>query len=160
MVIGAGTCGTMTGVGRKLKEKIPNVCIVGADPIGSVSFRPDPNEKIGGFTVEGIGRDFIGRQLDYNAIDKWVKIEDKGGFNIARSLLRYEGIFCGSSSGSAVLGAVELMKQMPPEEMKGKRVVIHLPDTIRNYLSAHLSNEWMIQRGWMTEEESVKQIGT
>lgn len=56
-----------------------------------------------------------------------------------------------------MLGAIELMKSMPPEEMKGKRVVIHMPDTIRNYLSAHLSNEWMIQKGWMTEEESIAQ---
>ena len=61
MVIGAGTCGTMTGIARKLKERIPNVCIVGADPVGSILYRPDPNEKKGGYKVEGIGRDFIPR---------------------------------------------------------------------------------------------------
>ncbi len=85
---------------------------------------------------------------------------DKEAFNLARSMLRHEGLLCGSSSGSAVLGAIQLMKSMPAEEMKGKRVVIHLPDTIRNYLSAHLNTEWMIQKGWMTEEESKLQLGS
>lgn len=153
MVIGAGTCGTLTGIARRLKEEIPNVQVVAADCEGSILYRPDPNEKRGGFTVEGIGRDFIPRQLDYRCVDHWVKIADKPGFQLARSLLRYEGLFCGSSSGSAVLGAIEFMRRMPAEEMKGKRVLIHLPDTIRNYLSAHVSTEWMLQHGWLNEDD-------
>lgn len=144
IVVGAGTGGTITGVGRRLKELIPGILVVGVDPHGSIlACDTDP---IASNVVEGIGYDFIPDTLDRSVVDKWVKTGDKEAFLMARRLIREEGLLCGGSCGSAMLGAVAIAKELGP----GKRVAVILPDSIRNYMSKHLVDEWMAERGRVT----------
>jgi cystathionine beta-synthase len=143
IVIGAGTGGTITGVGRRLKELIPGILVVGVDPHGSIlACDTDP---IASNVVEGIGYDFIPDTLDRSVVDKWVKTGDKEAFLMARRLIREEGLLCGGSCGSAMLGAVAVAKELGA----GKRVAVILPDSIRNYMSKHLVDEWMSERGYL-----------
>jgi topoisomerase-4 subunit B len=117
---------------------------VGVDPHGSIlACDTDP---IASNVVEGIGYDFIPDTLDRSVVDKWVKTGDKEAFLMARRLIREEGLLCGGSCGSAMLGAVAIAKELGP----GKRVAVILPDSIRNYMSKHLVDEWMAERGHVT----------
>lgn len=89
--------------------------------------------------------DFVPTVLDRNVIDKWVKTEDYESLNAARMLIREEGLLCGGSSGSALIAALKMAKDIP----EGKRIVIVLPDGIRNYLTKFVSNHWMEARGFL-----------
>ena len=143
----AGTGGTITGIARKLKEKNPNIIVVGVDPKGSILAEPeDLNDelRLQGYQVEGIGYDFIPDVLDRSIIDRWVKTGDKESFNTARRLIREEGLLCGGSSGSAMAGALIAAKELK----EGQRCVVLLPDSIRNYMSKHLSEDWMWRSGF------------
>uniref|UniRef100_A0A7S3GLQ3 Cystathionine beta-synthase n=5 Tax=Palpitomonas bilix TaxID=652834 RepID=A0A7S3GLQ3_9EUKA len=154
LVAGAGTGGTITGIARKLKEKIPTVKVVGVDPYGSILALPASlnQTEITGYQVEGIGYDFIPSVLDRSSkvVDKWMKSEDKPGFIMARRLIREEGLLCGGSSGTAVAAAVEAAKELGP----GQRCVVVLPDSIRNYMTKHLNDDWMIDNGFMHANEA------
>jgi cystathionine beta-synthase len=141
VVMTAGTGGTITGVARKLKEKLPNVRIVGVDPVGSILAGPGP---IGTYKVEGIGYDFIPDVLDRGLVDEWVKSEDRESFLMARRLIRHEGLLCGGSCGSAVWGAVEMAKKYGPN----KRIVVVLSDSVRNYMTKFLDDQWMRANGF------------
>lgn len=144
VVIGAGTGGTITGIGRKLKEKSPNTIIVGADPDGSILAQPDNLNKAGAgfYEVEGIGYDFIPTVLDRSVVDVWIKTNDKESLPLARRLIRDEGLLCGSSSGANVSAAMQAAKDLKP----GQKVVIILPDSIRNYITKFISDQWMEAR--------------
>ncbi|OAD57403.1 Cystathionine beta-synthase [Eufriesea mexicana] len=146
LVAGAGTGGTISGIGRKLKELSPNTKIIAVDPVGSIL---DPSNQsqdvIGFYEVEGIGYDFIPTVLDHNVIDKWIKTEDNESLNAARMLIRQEGLLCGGSSGAALIAALKVAKNVP----EGKRMVIILPDGIRNYLTKFVSDHWMEVRGFL-----------
>ncbi|CAK9821293.1 Cystathionine beta-synthase [Anthophora retusa] len=154
LIAGAGTGGTISGIGRKLKELSQDIKIIAVDPEGSIL---DPlaesQEQIGFYEVEGIGYDFVPTVLDRNVIDKWVKTEDCESLNAARTLIRQEGLLCGGSSGAALVAAFKIAKDLP----EGKRVVVILPDGIRNYLTKFVSDHWMELRGFM---EPVCQIET
>ena len=90
--------------------KLPNVKIVAADPVGSILADPDNRKGAGGYSVEGIGRkDFVPRNADLDIVDIWIKVGDKEGFRTARDVLLYEGLLCGSSSGSATMAAIKLV---------------------------------------------------
>jgi cystathionine beta-synthase len=141
VVMTAGTGGTITGTARKLKEKLPNVRVVGVDPIGSILAGPGP---IGTYKVEGIGYDFIPDVLERGLVDEWVKSEDRESFLMARRLIRQEGLLCGGSSGSAVWAAVEMAKKYGP----GKRIVTVLPDSVRNYMTKFMDEAWMRENGF------------
>uniref|UniRef100_A0A914CK10 cystathionine beta-synthase n=1 Tax=Acrobeloides nanus TaxID=290746 RepID=A0A914CK10_9BILA len=124
-VIGAGTGGTITGISRKLKEKVPGVKIVGVDPIGSlISYKSGIPHHSHHFEVEGIGYDFVPTVLDMDIIDSWENTEDEETFLMTRSLLREEGLLCGGSSGATVAGAMRAAKTLK----KGQRCVLILPD--------------------------------
>ncbi|CAH8465042.1 unnamed protein product [Schistosoma turkestanicum] len=146
LVVGTGTGGTITGLSRKIKMKMPNCLIVGVDPIGSILANPECRETTP-YDVEGIGYDFFPTVLDTNGIDKWCKTDDHESFEMARRLIHDEGLPCGGSSGAAVVGAVKIIKQLGLG--KGSRIVVILPDSVRNYMSKFLSNDWMFSRGYM-----------
>ncbi len=140
-VVPAGTGGTITGVSRALKEKLPNVRIVGVDPVGSILAGP---EEISSYKVEGIGYDFIPDVLDLDTVDEWIKTEDRESFLMARRLIRQEGLLCGGSSGAAVWASIQIAKKYGPD----KRVVTLLPDSIRNYMTKFLDESWMKENGF------------
>ncbi|KAJ3399983.1 hypothetical protein HDV05_001409, partial [Chytridiales sp. JEL 0842] len=101
--------------------------------------------------VEGIGYDFIPQVLERHNIDKWVKTDDKESFIMARRLIREEGLLCGGSSGAAMVGAIKAAKQLK----KGQRCVVLLADSIRNYMTKHLNDDWMRASGF-TDDATQK----
>jgi cystathionine beta-synthase len=142
-VAGSGTGGTISGVGRYLKERNPNVRIVGADPVGS-SYAPYGRtgkvEHGGPYKVEGIGGDKIPGTLDFDVVDEWVTVSDADAFRAARRLTREEGIFTGGSAGLNVFAALELARKVDdPEAM----IVTILCDTGERYLSKLYDDNWM-----------------
>jgi cystathionine beta-synthase len=136
VVMSAGTGGTISGVARKLKALRPDVHIVGADPEGSILAG---GSHVGNYHVEGIGYDFIPDVLDRNLIDTWVKTNDPESFQWARRAMREEGFLCGGSCGAALMAAAKII----PTLKKGSRLVVLLPDGIRNYMSKFADNNWL-----------------
>lgn len=136
VVMSAGTGGTITGVARKLKALRPDVQIVGADPEGSILAG---GTHVGTYHVEGIGYDFIPHVLDRSLVDTWVKTNDRESFVWARRAMREEGFLCGGSCGSALMAAAKVI----PTLQKGTKVVVVLPDGIRNYMSKFVDNNWL-----------------
>eukprot|EP00794_Sanderia_malayensis_P010862 gene10862-12017_t len=147
IVAGAGTGGTLTGLARKMKEKLPNIQVVGVDPLGSILAQPEKiNETdVSYYEVEGIGYDFIPTVLDRNLVDRWIKSNDKASFVTSRDLIRYEGLLCGGSSGSAVAAALEVAKDLK----EGQRCVVILADSVRNYMTKFLNEDWMAERDFI-----------
>ena len=136
LVAGVGTGGTITGIAKKLKNKNPNCIIVGVDPEGSILAG---GTEVAQYNVEGIGYDFIPKVLKRSLIDVWVKTNDKDSFNMAKEILRKEGLLCGGSSGSAMCGALKAAKKLN----KNQNCVVILPDSARNYLNKFLDPKWM-----------------
>jgi cystathionine beta-synthase len=151
-VMTAGTGGTITGVARRLKEALPNVKVVGVDPVGSILAGPGP---IGTYKVEGIGYDFIPDVLDRDLVDDWVKTEDRASFLMARRLIRQEGLLCGGSSGSVVWAAKQLAQRVGP----GKRIVMILADSVRNYMTKFMDDQWMKENGFTESRWETNSIG-
>lgn len=147
-----GTGGTMTGVASKLKERIPGVKCIGIDPVGSILAQPEElNTNVDmPYKVEGIGYDFIPNTCVRTFVDDWVKTEDKQSFEIARRLIAEEGLLVGGSSGSTLWGAIEYcLKNKVPDDA---RCVVLLPDSVRNYLTKFLSDDWMIDNGFFSSD--------
>jgi cysteine synthase A len=143
-VMGVGTGGTITGVTKKLKEKIPSIKIIGADPFGSILGGGD---DVFPYQVEGIGYDFFPDVLDNDLVDDYVKVNDQDSFVMARRLIKEEGLLCGGSSGTAMVAALEKAKDLNAAQ----KCLVILPDGVRNYLSKFLSDEWMKKEGFMNE---------
>ncbi|MBP8809394.1 MAG: cystathionine beta-synthase [Kofleriaceae bacterium] len=151
VVMTAGTGGTITGVARVIKREVPNAQIIGVDPEGSILAGPG---EIKSYKVEGIGYDFIPDVLDRTLVDRWIKSNDKDSFRVARQLIRQEGLLVGGSSGSAVWAALQVARELGA----GKRVVVILPDSIRNYLSKFVDDRWMRQQGFLKADWEVGTI--
>lgn len=145
IVCGAGTGGTVCGIGRKIKEKLPSCKVVAADPEGSQLALPaELNEtSVNFYEVEGIGYDFVSTVLDRSVVDIWVKSLDKEALPLARRLIASEGLLCGGSSGTALGVALKAAKSLKA----GQRCVVVLPDGIRNYMTKFVSDNWMEARG-------------
>jgi cystathionine beta-synthase len=123
-VAGIGTGGTISGVGRYLKERNPSVRIVGADPEGSILSGDSPKP----WKVEGIGEDFVPKTLNGQVVDDWVRVGDAESFQVARDLARREGLLVGGSSGTAVAAALRYARRLTADDV----VVVLCPDTGRN----------------------------
>lgn len=148
LVAGAGTGGTITGIAKRLKEHDSNIKIVGVDPEGSILALPQGlNEfrHLEPYEVEGIGYDFIPDVLDRSLVDEWYKSNDKESLVMMRRLIREEGLLCGGSSGAAVSCALKAAAGLK----KGQRCVIILPDSVRNYMTKALSDDWMISHSFI-----------
>lgn len=126
VVAGAGTGGTVTGIGRYLKEQDSGIEVIGADPVGSIFTGP-----VAPFLIEGMGEDYYPDTLDRDVVDRWVAVSDEEAFHMARRLAREEGILAGGSSGAIVHVALREAERVN----KPGYVVALLPDTGRNYLS-------------------------
>lgn len=143
-VASGSTGGTISGVGRYLKERNPNVKIIMPDPIGSIYYHYFKTGKIpnGGncnYQLEGIGEDHLAKALDFSVIDEVLPVKDKDAFAVARSLAHREGILAGGSSGANVWGALEIAKRLTSPAV----IVTMLPDGGVKYLSKIFDDEWM-----------------
>jgi len=151
-VASMGTGGTISGIGQYLKERNPNIRLVGVDPEGSMYHHEFYGTKgeIHSYKVEGIGEDFLPGNLNLKLIDEIITVTDKEAFLMARKLTQQEGIFAGGSAGSAVFAALKVASR---PENKGKLIVVILPDTGRNYLNKIYSDDWMTENGYIEGKE-------
>jgi cystathionine beta-synthase len=150
VVAGAGTGGTLSGVGRYLKERNPRVQIVGADPEGSVLSGDSPRP----WKVEGIGEDFVPKTLNGQAVDEWIRVGDAESFATARALARREGLLVGGSSGTAVAAALQFARRLSADDV----VVVICPDTGRNYLSKMFDDEWLEKNGLAARQSRTETL--
>ncbi|HET8602778.1 MAG TPA: cystathionine beta-synthase [Marmoricola sp.] len=151
-VAGVGTGGTISGIGRYLKEQNPGIQVVGADPVGSVysggSGRP--------YLVEGVGEDFWPTTYDRGIADRIIAVSDADSFSFTRRLAREDGLLVGGSSGMAAFAAVQLAAELDDPEAL---VVVLLPDSGRGYLTKVFNDDWLAQYGFLPAEDSRQTIG-
>lgn len=149
-----GTGGTMSGVAKRLKEELPNIRIVGVDPVGSI-IAGLPDDFVGAYKVEGIGYDFIPDVMWRDLVDEWIKTEDQESFLMARKLIRREGLLVGGSSGAAMAATLRYAAGMK----SGERVLTILPDGVRNYLTKFLDEKWMHDNRFTEEPWAEGEVG-
>ncbi len=150
-VAGVGTGGTLSGVARYLKERNPDVRIVGADPEGSVLSGSSPHP----WKVEGIGEDFVPKTFNSQLVDDWVRVSDAESFHTAKSLARREGILVGGSSGTAVAAALRYARRLTGEHL----VVALCADTGRNYMSKCFDDAWLAENKLLWDAQPIHSIG-
>jgi cystathionine beta-synthase len=151
LVAGIGTGGTLSGAGKYLKERKPDTKVIAVDPEGSVFYEYFKTGKLPRphvYRVEGIGEDYLVKDVDFSLIDDIIQVDDKNSFLMARRLAREEGIFAGGSSGSAVWAALKLATQIDADN----NIVVILPDSGDRYLSKFYNDEWMRKKGFLKEE--------
>ena len=150
LVVGVGTGGTISGVGKYLKEKNPNIKIWGIDTYGSVFKKYhetgifDKNE-IYPYSTEGIGEDIIPENVDFSIIDHFEKVTDKDAAIYTRKLAREEGIFAGNSCGAAVKGLIQLKQKLKQDDV----VVIILHDSGSRYIGKIYNDDWMKEKNFL-----------
>lgn len=146
LVAGVGTGGTLSGTGRYLKEKNPDLKIVLADPVGSLLsdfVNGEKKSQSGSYVVEGIGQDFVPGNFDLSLVDACFQVSDEQSIRTAEQLLQTEAMFVGSSSGCIANAALRYCEQLPG---KGKNVVVILPDGGRGYMSTIYDTTWLEQK--------------
>jgi cystathionine beta-synthase len=151
VVLGIGSGGTLTGIGRFLRRVAPDVQIVLADPLGSILapyVRTGELVQAGSWTIEGIGEDFIPPNADLSLVDRAYSISDKEAVETARALLAKEGILGGSSSGTLLAAALRYCR----EQTESKRVVTLVPDSGNKYLSKIYNDYWVLEQGLAERE--------
>jgi len=157
-ISGIGTGGTISGVGRYLKEKNPNIQIIGADPFGSIFKEYKESGKIGEgepYLVEGIGQDCLPDNVHFQYIDRIINISDIDSFKYARLLTKEEGIFSGGSTGTIVAGMLQVAAELDENAV----VVFIVCDTGERYLTKVHSNEWLRDKGLISNRtKTLKDI--
>ena len=154
LVVGVGTGGTISGTGKYLKEKNPNIKVWGIDTYGSVFKKYketgilDKNE-IYPYITEGIGEDFLPQNVDFDVIDLFEKVTDKDAALMTRDIARKEGIFAGNSAGSAIAGLLQLKDQLKPEDV----VVVIFHDHGSRYMGKMYNEDWLRERGFLKDEK-------
>ena len=141
VVISVGTGGTITGIAKRLKEEMPAIKIIGADPEGSILGGGD---KVSSYLVEGIGYDFIPDVLDNSLIDEYIKTKDEESFIMARRLIKEEGLLCGGSCGATMVAALKAASKLK----NGQNCLVILADGIRNYMTKFPNDSWMKENGF------------
>ena len=149
-VVGVGTGGTISGVGKFLKEKNPNVKIWGVDAYGSVLKKYHETgvfdkTEIYPYVTEGIGEDMIPKNIDFDIIDGFTKVTDKDAAVFCRELLKQEGMFLGNSAGAAIKGVLQLKDHFNPDDL----VVVLFHDHGSRYLKKIYNDDWMQEMGYM-----------
>lgn len=164
---GAGTGGTISGTGAYLKDKNPDIRVVGIDPFGSVYYRyfhtrEFDEDEIYPYLTEGVGEDILAKNMDFDLIDDYVRVTDREAMQMTRRLSREEGLFCGQSSGMAVAGAIQWMEAHADGLSEDDVVVILLPDSGFRYLSKTYNDNWMRNHGFLESKPdlTVRQVLT
>lgn len=151
-VCGVGTGGTITGTGKFLKEKNPNIKVIGIDPKGSALREYYYTKKITPllktYKVEGIGQDYVPGTLDFTYIDEMIEADDRESFLMARRLTREEGLMVGGSAGTAVAGMMKMADRFKENDV----AVVLLPDLGERYLSKIFNDDWMRENGFLRPE--------
>ncbi len=154
LVVGVGTGGTISGTGRYLKEQNPAIKVWGIDTYGSVFKKYketgilDKNE-IYPYITEGIGEDFLPKNVDFDIIDRFEKVTDKDAALMTREIARKEGIFAGNSAGSALAGLMQLKDELK----EGDVVVVIFHDHGSRYMGKMYNEDWLRERGFLTDEK-------
>src|SRR3954451_2320282 len=153
-VAGMGTGGTISGVGKYLKEKRKDTAIVGVDPVGSLYYDFVKSGRITKpftYKVEGIGEDFFPSTMNLKIIDEIIRVDDKECFLMTRDLVRLEGLYVGGSAGAAVAGAIKYAKMTD----KKQNILVLLPDSAQKYLSKIFNDDWMRENGFLEEQPGL-----
>ncbi|MCB0367976.1 MAG: cysteine synthase family protein [Bdellovibrionales bacterium] len=155
-VAGAGTGGTISGVGRFLKEKNEKIKIVCADPFGSILSDLFYHKKVitppHSYKVEGVGEDFLPENVELKYMDDFINVSDKDAFLMTRDLIQQEALCVGPSSAMALVGAINYSKQIK----EPKNILVLMADNGKAYLSKAFNNKWMIENGFLSESELGK----
>ena len=158
-VAGIGTGGTITGTGQYLKEKNPDIKVVGVDPVGSLYYDyvhtgqlTEPHT----YVLEGIGEDFLPSTMDFQYVDDVVRVNDRECFQMTRRLVREEGLYIGGSCGAAMAGALKYLRRVDRE---GLVAVVLLPDSSSKYLSKIFNDAWMRENGFLDEQSGMGTVG-
>jgi len=155
-VVGVGTGGTISGVGKYLKEKNPNIKLWGIDTYGSVfkkyhETREFDENEIYPYITEGIGEDILPKNVDFDIIDHFEKVTDKDAAVYQRKLAKEEGIFVGNSAGSAVKGILQMKDELKEDDI----VVVLFHDHGSRYVAKMFNDEWMRDRGFLDDDKST-----
>jgi cystathionine beta-synthase len=154
IVFSVGTGGTISGTARYLRERKPDLLVVGADPEGSIYSSP---EDVHPYLVEGIGEDFWPRTYDPSLVDEYVTVSDRDSFRTARRLAREEGMLVGGSGGTAVWAMLQVARRLGPDAT----IVTLIPDSGRGYLSKVYDDNWLLEHGFLeraTTQPTIEEV--
>jgi cystathionine beta-synthase len=149
-VIAVGTGGSISGIGRYLKEQNPDILVVGADPEGSIYSGGDVHP----YLVEGIGKDLFPDTFDPAVVDEYVRVSDRDSFRMTRRLAREEGILAGGSGGTSVFAMLATARKLGP----GRTLLTTIPDGGRGYLSKVYDDNWMLEHGFLERRGTLPTI--